>query len=262
MDCLGSLLLLHNLYHYLLLIRPFKTLFPAVLHLMHKYTPSGVYMALRLCLILSWDNLSSPRNRLHSVWKDEWKDVTVREWEMKETSEEQKSMTNTLSPLWCKYCFFLLFVLIHLDSGCVLLSLSGPYPHSLSGSKTHLPLSVFPFCSHTLLFWTAASDKQRRSGQHTLCRSEVLFYLTGKYHFFGSVPCTTLQFAATCVHVGWESRYIKCITATELSTAVWMWSTSIYSYLLMCVLMNFSHVIVLYSLQDKWPLKETLVWIR
>lgn len=115
---------------------------------------------------------------------------------------------------------------------CLLLSLSGPCSYSLSGSKTHNPSLNFSL----LLTHSAVLNCCIR-------KAETLF--------FDSVPCTTLQFSSMSA-VNTDTIKLQL----SMSTAVWMWSTSIYPYLLMYVQMNSSPVIVFYSLQDKWSLKE------
>lgn len=148
---------------------------------------------------------------------------------------------------------------------CLLLSFSGPYSYSLRGNPKPISLLVSHFYSrtHTHCCFKLLTLQSTHALQESQKRGDILLYthtqnitsrasLLPAQHF-------SLQLAMRSCRL-WTQIHYNCDWAQ--STSVWIWSTSIYPYLLMYVFMNLSPVIVLYSLRDKWSLKETLVWIR
>lgn len=136
--------------------------------------------------------------------------------------------------LFLSFPFFFFLNKIHLNSGCVCCLASPDHVHTASlDPKPTTPLWISHSCSHTQCCFKLLHQKN----------GDALLWLC------------PLHNTSVYIYVSCEHRYYK--TATEhVCTAVWMWSTSIYPYLLMYVQMNSSPVIVFYSLQDKWSLKE------
>lgn len=160
------------------------------------------------------------------------------------------------SPLWYKYSKFFVRT-IHLNSGCVCCLASLGHIHTASVDEKPIACFLFLSSAHTLLVYTAATEKQEALGQQERWKQS------------NSLPNWQTSLLWLCSLHNTSVCVCSCRLSTDTisltlgsSTAVWMWSTSIYPYLLMYVLMNSSPVPVLYSLQDKWSLKETLVWIH
>lgn len=164
------------------------------------------------------------------------------------------------------------FLTIHLYSGCVcsLLSLSGPHSHSRwKLSRIPAPSDFFLFLAHShkhppthtllLMLWNCCNRYTEslwstRALQESPKQSWASTVQTSLLALF---PAQRLSLQVSTANTNAIHKRLKL----TLHMAVWMWLTSISWYLSVYVL-NSSTVIVLYSLQDKWPLKETLVWIH
>lgn len=167
----------------------------------------------------------------------------ILSWGHLSLSRGRLYMSNTLR----LFVFLLLTTKVHINSGCVCRVASVDHVHTASVDRPPHPTPLnFPALLTCTAVWNYL---QRCSSQHMLCRGPR-----------GNTLPSRLWPQHGSLHPTGSTTQPNCNRACQL-WAVWIWSTGLYPYLLMYVLMNSSPVIVFCSLQDKWSLKETLVWI-